>query len=223
MVIIHQIIRSPRKTISLTIQPDGKLLVRAPLHTPTRIIEELVNSKSDWVISRQKAVLAALKNKKSKQFIEGETFLFLGQAYPLTIIPHSRERLTFDHQFKLASRAQPKALQVFEKWYKNQAMLVFSERTAWFAKRYGFKYKKINITSARTRWGSCSSRGSISFTWRLIMAPLSVIDYVIIHELVHTVERNHAHSFWEKVAAIMPDYKDKKAWLKKNGVMLNLS
>ena len=222
MVTIHHIIRSRRKTISLTVQQDGTLLVRAPLHISDKFIQDLVNSRSEWISSKQKIALSVLAKKHPKQFVNGENFLFLGQSYPLTIVPQSRELLTFDNQFKMASRACPRGLLVFEKWYKSQALQVFSERTAWFAKRYGFSYKIVKITSARTRWGSCNSRGTICFTWRLIMAPLSVIDYVIIHELVHTVERNHARGFWTKVATIIPDYKDKILWLNKNGSTLNL-
>jgi len=223
MLKIDRLIRSRRKSISLTIHPDGSLVVRAPLHTSEKLIRQWVETKQDWVTSRQDKILSNAAKLKPKLFIDGETFLFLGQAYPLQIVPGARESLSFDVQFKLASRWKPRAAQVFEKWYKAQALTVFTERTAWFAAHYGFTYTRVHISSARTRWGSCSSLGTISFTWRLIMAPQSVIDYVIIHELVHTVEKNHAPAFWNKVAAIIPDYKEKRAWLKKNGQTLTLN
>ena len=90
------------------------------------------------------------------------------------------------------------------------------------ASQLGFQYKKIRIGSAATRWGSCSSSGALSFTWRLVMAPMAIIDYVIIHELVHTVEHNHGRAFWDKVKTILPDFKPRMAWLKANGALLRL-
>ena len=223
MVKIDRLIRSRRKTISLSRHPDGSLVVRAPLHLSEKAILQWVNTKEGWVASRQGRVLSTIAKKQNRQFAPGESFLFLGQSYPLELVPRARESLSFDGHFKLAARVQPRAAEVFEKWYKNQAFNVFSERTAWFGAHYGFTYAQIRISSARTRWGSCSSLGTLSFTWRLVMAPLSVIDYVIIHELVHTVEKNHAAGFWNKVQSIIPDYKQKRAWLKTNGHTLSIN
>jgi predicted metal-dependent hydrolase len=86
----------------------------------------------------------------------------------------------------------------------------------------GFAWKQIRISSARTRWGSCSTTGNLSFTWRLVLAPLEVIDYVVIHELVHTTIKNHSPAFWHRVAEIMPGYKQQVTWLKRNGRFLSL-
>jgi len=112
--------------------------------------------------------------------------------------------------------------QAFEQWYKAQALKVLSERVRYYAAKHGFQPGRIRISSARTRWGSCSSKGTLSFTWRLVMAPLEVIDYVVIHELVHLKVKNHSKTFWGSVAALMPDYKKYVAWLKKNGSFLTL-
>jgi hypothetical protein len=88
------------------------------------------------------------------------------------------------------------------------------------AGKHGLRYQNIRISSARTRWGSCSSRGTLSFTYRLIMAPAEVVDYVVMHELVHTQIKNHSKIFWNKVGELMPDYRNRLAWLKKNGKFL---
>ena len=113
-------------------------------------------------------------------------------------------------------------LAVFEKWYRARALQVLSERVNLLAARFGFRYEKLRITSARTRWGSCSSRGTLSFVWRLVMAPLEVIDYVVIHELTHLKIKNHSAQFWAEVARLMPAYKSSRDWLKKNGHFLTL-
>jgi len=96
-------------------------------------------------------------------------------------------------------------------------------RVSYYAKKYGFEVKKIRISSARTRWGSCSTRGTLSFTWRLILAPQDVVDYVVVHELCHLRELNHSKNYWALVEEIMPDYKVRRAWLKKHGGTLKLN
>jgi predicted metal-dependent hydrolase len=221
---IDTIIRTRRKTLAIIIKSDGSLTVRAPLHTSDQIIQKFVAEKSGWIIAKQRLAQKNPAAPPPKQYVEGEVFLFLGASYPLKLVKTQKETLLLDGQgFKLASRWQNKAALVFEKWYKMQALKVISERCAWYAQKYGFTYQKIRLSSARTRWGSCSSRGALSFSWRLMMAPPVVLDYVIIHELVHTVEHNHAQGFWDKVAAIMPAYKTQIKWLKTNGHTLKFN
>ncbi|MDM7987323.1 MAG: M48 family metallopeptidase, partial [Smithella sp.] len=114
------------------------------------------------------------------------------------------------------------AKEVFIHWYKEKANEVISERVAWYSDKMGIQVKQIKITSATTRWGSCSSKGTVSFPWRLVMAPVPVIDYVVVHELVHILEKNHGKAFWKKVRAIMPDYQQKIRWLEVNGHILKI-
>jgi predicted metal-dependent hydrolase len=220
---IDAIIHTRRKTLAIIVKSDGSVIVRAPLHTSDQAIQKFVDEKSGWIISKQRLAQKNAAVPPPKQFVGGESFLFLGRTYPLKLMKAQKEALLLDGEgFKLAARWQNKAALVFEKWYKMQALKVISERCAWYAQKYGFTYQKIHLSSARTRWGSCSTRGTLSFTWRLIMAPPAVLDYVIIHELVHTVEHNHAQGFWDKVAKITPAYKTQLKWLKTNGHTLKL-
>jgi predicted metal-dependent hydrolase len=214
---IDRLVRTRRKTIAIVVERDGKLTVRAPLRMADVHIREFVEAHSDWILKNQaKARLSA--PPPQKQYIPGETFLYLGRPYPLTIIPRQRPALTFDGSaFRLAQSALPKAEEAFARWYKKQALEVFTERVELLSGRYGFTYQKIRISSARTRWGSCSSKGTLSFTWRLVLAPLEVADYVVIHELVHTKIKNHSKTFWARVGELLPDYKTCVRWLKKNG------
>ena len=136
-------------------------------------------------------------------------------------MPARRPALAFDGvAFRLARSSLPKAAGLFETWYKQQARLFLAERVSAIAAKHAFHYQNIRISSARTRWGSCSSRGTLSFTYRLVLAPLEVVDYVVMHELVHTQIHNHSKTFWNKVAELMPDYQSRLAWLKKNGKFL---
>jgi len=117
---------------------------------------------------------------------------------------------------------QEKGELYFTKWYKERAGEVISRRVQEYAQKYNFMPRQVKINSARTRWGSCSSNGTLNFTWRLVMAPLEVIDYVVIHELSHLRVRDHSRKFWKVVEAVDPEYKKKRKWLRENGDKLNL-
>lgn len=185
-------------------------------------IQEFVQNHARWIRENQAKVKVS-PPPLEKRYIAGETFLYLGKEYPLTLVAHQRPALIFKgSHFNLANSYVPKAKQAFIRWYKAQALAVISQRIAYHTKQNQFTYRKIRISSARTRWGSCSSSGTLSFTWRLVLAPLEVIDYVVIHELVHTQVRNHYPKFWHKVAEILPEYKRYILWLKKNGRFLTL-
>ena len=222
MIAIEQIIRSQRKTVSLIVTGEGKLVVRAPLHFPKSRIIELVEQKAGWIEKRLAIVRSSPSASQQVKLTEGSQLLFLGQRYQLAISDHASPLLYLDSHFHLARKAVPAAEKVFTRWYRLQAANYFGGRSSLLAKQFGFTFRKVKITSARTRWGSCSSTGTLSFTWRLVMAPQAVIDYVIIHELVHTVEHNHHKRFWEKVVSIVPEYKQHIRWLKENGSSLYL-
>jgi hypothetical protein len=189
---------------------------------PDEQILEFVRSHAGWIHKKQIQVKAAPSFPR-KQFVNGESFLYLGNEYPLNLVAVQKQGLIFTNsrfQMKLTSPARARGF--FISWYKQQAQRIVSERVTQFSHKHGFRFQKIRISSARTRWGSCNSHGSLSFTWRLVLAPLDVIDYVVVHELAHTQIPNHSKKFWIRVAEIMPDYKKRLAWLKKNGRYLTL-
>ena len=220
MIPIDKFVRSQRKTLSLIIEADGTLTVRAPLRMKEADIQRFIEEKSDWI--KRKQARARKEVVPSHQFTDGETFWYLGKEVPLRFVRDGRPALVMDGTFRLAKSAQPRAASVFEAWYKKQARTVLTDRVNFFARKYGFEVSKIRISSARTRWGSCSRKGTLSFTWKLLMASPDVIDYVVVHELCHLRELNHSPSFWAQVEAILPDYKSKRKWLKVNGAKLRL-
>jgi hypothetical protein len=133
-----------------------------------------------------------------------------------------KRKLLLEDCFRLAESALENAEPVFRNWYRRQAGKLIEERVVFFAGRYQLQYEKIKITSARTRWGSCSAKGVLSFSWRLIMTPVEVVDYVVIHELVHTIHHNHSKSFWKMVEKLLPDYRKHRMWLRQNGQQMIL-
>lgn len=218
---VKEIIRSKRRTLALIVQPDGSLIVRAPLKAPHRSIREFVQNNVKWIEKKQ-AQARALVLPTPKKYVDGEEFLFLGDSYPLQIVRNQKQALVFDGCYKLAESAQSRGATEFERWYRARAKQILTDRVNCFAQQYGFKYAGLRINAARTRWGSCSPTGALNFSWRLIMAPMESIDYVVVHELVHTIIHNHSRRFWNKVESIMPDYKSRKVWLKEHGQELLL-
>lgn len=218
---IDQLIRSKRKTVAIIVQRDGKVIVRAPLKASERQIRQFVESKTGW-IAEKKIQMQEQAPALQKKFTAGERFPYLGQEYALSVVAGPRAGLRFEAGFSLNQNSQPEAARLFEKWYKAAARKILTERARLYAQKFGLKYQKIRISSARTRWGSCSSRGTLSFTWRLVMAPLEVVDYVVVHELAHLRVHNHSAAFWAEVTKMMPDFKRQRDWLKKNGRFLTL-
>jgi hypothetical protein len=216
-----KIIRSRRRTIALIVETDGSLTVRAPLRASQAAIEQFMVEKQDWI--RRKQAQARLAYRPPRRFVPGETFLYLGENYPLEIVSAARPALEIkDGRFRLAQAALPHAAKAFERWYRARAAEVIGARVEAYAARHGLRPAKLRISGAATRWGSCSSRGVLSFTWRLVLAPLEVIDYVVAHELAHLRARNHSKAFWAQVATILPDYARRADWLKRHGGLLRL-
>ena len=213
---INQIIRSRRKTIALVIQKDGALIVRAPLRAPEKFIREFAEKNAQWILKKQAQMRAAV-SLPPRQYAFGETFLYLGREVPLEIVKGQKPALVLDTHFKLAESTVGHAEKVFQSWYREQAKKILSERVLLFAERHNLQYQKIRIGSARTRWGSCNAKGGLSFSWRLILTPMEIVDYVVVHELAHTLVHNHSGQFWKQVERILPDYKVHRKWLRTNG------
>ena len=128
------------------------------------------------------------------------------------------EKLSQQNGNSHLSESQKEAL---EKRYRNLARECITKRASYYAAQLGVTYSSIRIAEQKTRWGSCSSRGTLSFHWRLILAPPAVMDYVVVHEVCHLIHMDHSPDFWAEVESLMPDYKVYKTWLKKNGLALS--
>ncbi|MGB9814203.1 MAG: M48 family metallopeptidase [Thermovenabulum sp.] len=219
---IEKIIRSKRKTIGLQVTDNGALIVRAPFEVSEDVIWKVIYKHKNWIDKKKREIEKRDPKILKKEFVNGEGFLYLGRYYKLHIIDNQEEPLRFENGFYLSKDALSNAKEVFIDWYKKAAYEKISERVKWYAQKCGFQYNKINITNAERRWGSCSYKGNLNFSWRLIMAPLPVIDYVVVHELAHLRIKNHSKSFWAKVKSIMPVYEKHEKWLKENGYLLKL-
>ncbi len=219
---ISQIIRSERKSFGLELTPDGRLIIRAPKRATDKQIQAVVAQKAAWIAKNQVRLANRYPDLKPRTFTPGETFWYLGEQYPLQLVNRRQPLLDLDGEFLLASHAQHQAKEVFIAWYREETRQIVHQYIDSYARLYGFKIKGVRITSARTRRGSCSGKGNLNFTYRLCMAPLSVIEYVVVHELAHLIVHNHSRAFWAEVSRLLPNYQKQRTWLKLQGPQLNL-
>ncbi len=217
---IDKIIRSRRRTLGLEISRDASLIIRAPLNISLNEIQNIVFLKRDWITSKQRVAREKRLQTFPKNFLGRDEFLYLGEKYPLVILESSAHPLLFYDEFRLMREYIPFARKLFIDWYKEQAYSKIKERLDFYSDLLVYKYNKFGISNAKRRWGSCNSKGNIYINWRLIMAPLCIIDYVVVHELVHLKERNHSKKFWDRVKITHEDYKQSRKWLKENGHLL---
>jgi predicted metal-dependent hydrolase len=219
--IISQVIRTKRRTLVLQIMPDASLIIRAPARAPEEMIRQAVQKKMPWILKKQRMARATFR--PPVKFVDGEEFPYLGKWHKLLVVPGASVPLVFNENgFLLSGTHLPEARRLFEEWYKKKAFEIIRDRIKQYAEMTGLKYSNISISSAKKRWGSCSLKGRLNFTWRLVMTPLAVVDYVIVHELAHLEEHNHSSRFWRKVRVLLPNYLQAKQWLKNNYLLLNL-
>ncbi|MCD6120586.1 MAG: M48 family metallopeptidase [Spirochaetales bacterium] len=227
---IDKLLRSKRRSVGLEITGEAVLVVRAPLGLSRRKIEEIVGKKRKWIEKKVRQIKERNGRLSMKTFKSGEHFYYLGMQYPLfvdnfkSINPgnsNSRNPLKFDNKFVLNGKYQHTAREQFIAFYKKKAIVFIEKRAAFYSKVYGLRYRRISITRAEKRWGSCSSKGSINFSYRLIMTPPEIVDYVVVHELAHLKHHNHSGKFWREVERMLPEYRSRRNWLKKNGFLFH--
>jgi len=203
------------------ISHDATLVVRAPLRTSLSYIEKLVAEKSAWIERKMREFEKRPKAEK-KNFQAGEEFFYLGKKYKLELTNGLKIETTEDFEMLFPKVFLWRAKSRMHDWYKKQALKEITERTKIISEKLNLEYSTLKISNAKTNWGSCGPKNSLNFNWRLIMAPESVVDYVIIHELMHILEKNHSAKFWNKVAVVMPEYKTARKWLRENSKVLTL-
>lgn len=221
-IIIDELIRTKRRTVSLTITNDAKLVVRAPLRLPLKDIEKLILEKMSWIINKKSLVLERLNQTQAFIDQKGERYFFLGEPHILVMQDKVKTITCEDGVLLFPSMYQDRVDMMIKKWYQNQAKTFLPKRLAEIASQKGISYQSCRITSARKRWGSCNVKNNINLSWRLIMANQRAIDYVLIHELCHVIHKNHSKDFWNKVREIMPDFAVHRKWLKDHVFILDV-
>jgi predicted metal-dependent hydrolase len=200
--------RKRRRTISLQITNQADVIVSAPYFTPKNEINLFIKEKFDWIQKKIDRKKEEQFHSKEKQYVSGEYFYYLGSPYPLEVflqqdIPAGL--VFWGNRFYLntvGNTAQKR--DYFIQWYRKKSQEHFAVRVDYLGSELGLSPRKIRITTARQRWGSCSEKNDLAFSFRLLMATQAVIDYVIVHELMHIKEKNHSAKFWKLIEAVMP-------------------
>ena len=204
--VAYQLRRSTRRTIGLAIDHRG-LRVGAPTRARLGDIENLIRQHSQWVLDK----LAAWRERPAPEafdITDGTTIPLLGEPCHITLTPIGRARWQFGpNAIYLQPGPGATPAQLLEKALREKARSFFAERLTIHAPRLGVAVPPLRLSSARTRWGSCSHHGGISLNWRLIHMPLAVIDYVVCHELAHLKEMNHSPRFWSVVEQLCPEWR----------------
>ncbi len=222
----HRISRRARR-LRFEVRPGNGLEVTTPPGVSVARIEAVMREKTDWITKMLEryaqpplsVVETPLQSGALLPFAGGQLRLVLDTSHPgrrkTTVMEEGTLRLFLD-------AASPDAVRVtIERWYRRQAHHVFAERAAQWNAQFGYSYGRIAIRDQKSRWGSCSRQGNLNFNWRLLLAPLAVLDYIVIHELAHLKEGNHSPRFWALVAEHCPDYRDRRVWLRQHGPELH--
>ena len=224
----QKIISSDRKTIYLCLNKFGELIVKAPKTMPESFIYDIIDKYKDVLLKQRKRILSQQRKIKKHLFQENEEFLFLGRRLKLRFVPdydlfsNQVGIMTTDRHLLLPERFVKSANKEIENFYRNEAKKIFESRVQFYIEKYytifGEKlvYSKIKITNGINTVGSCSPKNGLNFSWRLIQAPIRMVDYVVAHEIVHLKEKHHQKSFWEKMKMLVPDYRKNIEWLKEN-------
>jgi predicted metal-dependent hydrolase len=222
------LIRSSRKTVGISIEKDGTVKVTCPYKVSDSYINELLQKKSKWILNKLQSITAR-ECKVKKIFEDGEYFNYLGKKCKIQIVKESRLKegsalLENDTiiVFIPNSFEADDIKNTLKLWYIKRFKAVIEERIKYYSLLLGVCPRRVTVKEQKTRWGSCSTKGNINLNWKLIMASMEVLDYVVVHELCHMREMNHKKEFWRLVESVFPKYKECRAWLKENGDSLSL-
>lgn len=214
-----EIVRTDRKR-SVSIHLDGDLVkVRVPMTLSDSRIRDIVAKRTPWIKTKlqeqsERPVL------RPKEYVSGETFPYLGKNYRLKVLSGDTPLIKLRGGYLQATTIktdkdpQKTVRSLLEYWYRSHAEQRLDEKTKRFAKIIGVNPQSVNIKDYKSRWGSCSSKGDISYNWKIILAPHHIVDYVVIHELCHMLEHNHSPQYWRHVERYVPDWKERRDWLK---------
>jgi predicted metal-dependent hydrolase len=222
-----------KKNISIIVEWKKGVQVIAPDTIAKEQIQKIVSKKAPWILQKQREISEINPSPPSKEFVSGEKLPYLGKQYRLKVIrdpKYQQTEFVFKQgkfhakiPFDLTLAEQTAKLRaLFLDWCSQHAEIKFRERLNLYAERLGLSYRSFSFKARKTKWGSCTSQGDIVIHPNLVFAPITIIDYVLIHELAHLKHFNHSKEFWNYLGFILPDYKKRKEWLRLNGPSLTI-
>lgn len=219
---------SSRKTTDIVIERNGTITVHPPVNCTPEQIDAVVDSKRLWIYRNLVEWKDLNASNKVREWVNGETFLYLGRTYRLALVSNQDcplklkegrfclNRTTIEHGDPTNAR------QAFVSYFLQKGHQRFSDRVEYFAPKVGVQPTGVKVKDIGYRWASCGTKGWLTFHWKCMMASPKIIDYVVVHELCHFHHRNHTNMFWNEVDKVMPDYQERKEWLRENGASLTM-
>jgi predicted metal-dependent hydrolase len=226
--ITFDLIYKKRKTLEIGIEPPDKIYVVAPIDTPEDIVLEKVKSRANWIIKKLFSFRDMEYRHINREFVNGESFMYLGRNYSLQIIKNeevkSPEIKIYRGKFYATTPTTDEEIikKAMEKWYREKTLIKVETKVKYYEPLLNKKPNGIRAKEQKKRWASCTSKNELYFNWRCIMAPSPILDYIVLHEMCHMFYKNHSREFWNLVGTVMPDYPSRKEWLKNYGVRMDL-
>lgn len=226
--ISYEIRRSQRATADIVIERDGRILVRAPSAVRDERIEDIVESKRYWIYKNLAEWRDLNATRVLREYRNGEGFFYLGRSYRLLLVADQQEDLAlkagrFCLRRELVDQGSiESAKSAFRDFYMSRGRTRISERIAYFSPKVGVSVGKLDVRETGNRWATFSPQGNLAFHWKCMMAPLKIIDYIVVHELCHFHQLDHTDAFWNEVDKVMPDYRERKEWLRVSGASLDI-
>jgi len=212
-----------RKTVSIFIERDGSVRVLAPVSASDETIETAIKSKEYLIFSKLAKWKELNQGRVNREYVNGQSFLYLGRNYRLKLVENQDLPLKISGGFFLFDNGYlSKAEKVFKEFYKEKALLKIKERLKVHEEKFPTKPTSVKVLELQNRWASWTPKNGLNFHWKCIMAPVSVLDYIIIHEMVHLKYPNHSTDFWNELDKKMADFREQENWLKRNGVKMSL-
>lgn len=210
-----------RRTLGLTVDRGGELILSAPEGSDPALLEQFIREKRFWVYTKLAEKEALRRSVAPKEFVSGEGFPYLGRSYRLLLVDGQEAPLKLDRgRFHLLRSQTAQGRAHFIRWYTDHARQWLAEPVRRFAPRVGVQPARIDVRDLGFRWGSCGKNGTLNFHWATILLPPSIIEYIIVHELVHLDESRHTLEFWCRLERVLPDYQRRRRWIAEHGMSL---
>ena len=215
--------KSKRKTVSIFVERDGSVSALVPSNLSDDEIVTILKAK-EYQIHRNLAQWLQLNERHvTREYVNGQSFLYLGRNYRLKLVDDKLGELKFSKGYFLLSKDElSNAEQYFIDFYRNKLKEKIKSLIIRYKEQLGVSPNDIKVMELKNRWASCSAKGNINFHWKCAMAPMDVLQYIIVHELAHLIHLNHTKEFWNEVDKVLPKYEEQMNWLKLNGVGMSL-
>jgi predicted metal-dependent hydrolase len=210
-----------RKTLQITVDRDGELVIAAPADTDEQVLHDFVIEKRTWIYRKLAEKAERRRRLPGKEYVNGEGFLYLGRSYRLKRVPNDAQDVSLKlvaGRFQLREDALNDAREHFVRWYTDRATDWLTAKVKEHAQRMGVEPAGLKVQDLGYRWGSCGKDSRVYFHWKAILLPRHIAEYVVVHELVHLREPHHTPTFWRCLERAMPDYEQRKSWLARHGI-----